>query len=162
MEPDDAPHMKSPGIFFPPPFLLAIGFLSGLLIHRFYSVPIFPGGRTLATLIISALLLVSGFLMLFTAVLTLFRARTGILPHQSASALVQTGPFRFSRNPMYTAGSLVYLAVALWVNSLWVLLFLPPSLFLLYTIVIRREERYLTQEFGDTYREYCRKVRRWL
>ncbi|WP_420113096.1 methyltransferase family protein [Pseudactinotalea sp.] len=89
------------------------------------------------------------------------RAATPMLPFRDASALITSGPFRFSRNPIYVAFTLIVLGVALATASWWPVLSLLPAL-LVITSVIRGEEERLRRIFGDEYLEYCRRVRRWI
>jgi protein-S-isoprenylcysteine O-methyltransferase Ste14 len=81
---------------------------------------------------------------------------------QPTAALVTEGPFRYSRNPIYVALTLLYLGVALLINALWILLLVVPAVLVLRYGVIAREEAYLAWKFGDTYRQYTAQVRRWL
>jgi protein-S-isoprenylcysteine O-methyltransferase Ste14 len=76
--------------------------------------------------------------------------------------IVRTGPYRFSRNPIYLAFSLFQLGIAIWINSLWLLATLVGAVALIHSIVIRREEQYLEQRFGAEYLDYKASVRRWL
>jgi protein-S-isoprenylcysteine O-methyltransferase Ste14 len=85
------------------------------------------------------------------------RAGTNIRPDQPTLALVTDGAFRFSRNPLYLAATGLYVGVALLVDALWPLVLLIPML-----AVVAREERYLEAKFGDAYRAYKARVRRWL
>jgi protein-S-isoprenylcysteine O-methyltransferase Ste14 len=78
------------------------------------------------------------------------------------TTIVEKGPYRFTRNPMYLAMSCAYLGLALVLNNLWALVLLPFVVLVVDRFVIRREESYLTAKFGDPYREYCARVRRWL
>jgi protein-S-isoprenylcysteine O-methyltransferase Ste14 len=75
---------------------------------------------------------------------------------------VRRGPYRFSRNPVYLAFTLVQIGLAAWVNSLGLLLTLLPALALMTVVVIPREERYLEARFPTEYPPYKRAVRRWL
>jgi protein-S-isoprenylcysteine O-methyltransferase Ste14 len=90
------------------------------------------------------------------------RAGTNVRPDQPMLAIVTDGPFRFTRDPMYMATTGLYSAVTLLVNTLWPLVLLAPLLVLLDGGVVRREERYLEAKFGDPYRAYQARVRRWL
>ena len=90
------------------------------------------------------------------------RAGTNVNPFQPTTALVTTGPFRFSRNPLYVGLTLAYLGGALLTNSVWVLALLVPVLLVMHYGVVRREERYLEAKFGDAYRAYRGRVRRYL
>jgi protein-S-isoprenylcysteine O-methyltransferase Ste14 len=96
------------------------------------------------------------------AVLAFRRAGTHPQPWRPATALVVTGPYRFSRNPMYVGATLFYIGISFWVNSLWPLLLLPVVLVIMSRGVIAREEAYLERLFGDEYRSYRSRVRRWL
>jgi protein-S-isoprenylcysteine O-methyltransferase Ste14 len=78
------------------------------------------------------------------------------------TALVTEGPFRYSRNPIYVALTLLYVGVALLINALWILLLIVPAVLVLRYGVIAREEAYLARKFGDAYRQYMAQVRRWL
>ncbi len=91
-----------------------------------------------------------------------FRARTTLRPDRGASALIRSGPFAFSRNPLYVAVMIVLAGIGVWVNNLWVLGMLVPLFFAMSLAVIVPEERYLDSRFGKTYLDYQKRVRRWL
>jgi protein-S-isoprenylcysteine O-methyltransferase Ste14 len=93
---------------------------------------------------------------------TMRRAGTPVDPREAPTALVQAGPFRYTRNPAYAGWTVLYLGVALLAGSRWALILLPVVLVSVDWGVIRREERYLEDRFGADYREYRRRVRRWL
>lgn len=76
--------------------------------------------------------------------------------------IVTTGPFQYTRNPMYVSLTLLYIGLAFMINTYWLLLLLPFVLAVLYYGVILREEKYLEKKFGDDYRAYKSKVPRWL
>ena len=92
----------------------------------------------------------------------IWRVRSTILPHRATTALVTSGSFRFTRNPMYLAMGLLLAGVAFALNSLAMLLVIVPWAVVMRHGVIAREERYLEGKFGEDYRAYCRRVRRWL
>ena len=93
---------------------------------------------------------------------TFGRARTAINPHHSASQLVTHGPYRFTRNPMYTGLTIAYLGGSALVDSAWPIIALPIVLLILVKTVISREEMYLADAFGAEYRGYVARVRRWV
>ncbi len=102
-------------------------------------------------------------LLLFWVSVREFRAAgTSVRGNQPTNAIVSSGPYRFSRNPIYVSFSLLQLGIALWVHSLWVVLTLLGSLTLMTLVVIAREERYLEGKFGPAYLDYKASVRRWL
>jgi protein-S-isoprenylcysteine O-methyltransferase Ste14 len=90
------------------------------------------------------------------------RHRTTIVPHHPVAALITTGAYRWSRNPMYTGLAIAYLGGALLVGSWWPAALWPLAVLAVARLVIRPEERYLTERFGQTYADYRAQVRRWL
>jgi protein-S-isoprenylcysteine O-methyltransferase Ste14 len=95
--------------------------------------------------------------------ITTFRiARTSVIPHHSASRLVTAGPYRFTRNPMYTGLLISYVGATALFQTLWPLVLLPFVIFVMIRFVIQREERYLSDAFDADYFAYRGRVRRWL
>lgn len=90
------------------------------------------------------------------------RAGTNVNPAKPATALVTTGPFRLSRNPLYVSLTLLYVGIALLFNAVMPWLLLPGVLWVVQYGVIKREEAYLEGRFGQAYLDYAAKVRRWL
>lgn len=90
------------------------------------------------------------------------RHDTGLLPGQPTEAIIDDGPFRVSRNPLYVGLLALYLGLALLAPTLWGLVLFPAAVFLLLWGAIQPEERYLHHRFGAAYDDYTRRVRRWL
>jgi len=107
-------------------------------------------------------LLAAGLTMTLWGLTTFARMRTGIMPDRPARQLVVSGPYRYSRNPMFLGFAGVYVGLAVVFNMAWPLLLLPVIVALLNVTVIRHEERYLEGLFGAAYRNYCGEVRRWV
>ena len=155
-------RLTSPGVWFPPPTLFVVGFLTGLAFDR-WVIRLRLDQISRSVLVVGGwLLIASGLVILLWALLTFTRARTGIMPSQPARAIVASGPYRFSRNPMYIAMSAIYTGLSLLMSMVWPLVLLPLALASLYALVIRREERYLGDAFRDDYAAYRARVRRWL
>jgi protein-S-isoprenylcysteine O-methyltransferase Ste14 len=145
-------------VFVPPPFIYVAVFLVALLLERW--VPLRPLPREPSR--IGALVCAALWALLMLPAFALFLAkRTGVFPVTPATALVTTGPYRFTRNPMYLGLVFLYLAVALWFDVAWALILLPIVVVVVQLAVIRREEAYLERRFGEDYRSYRRRVRRW-
>jgi len=107
------------------------------------------------------LMLLAG--VLFTSAVRTFRkAGTPVPGNRPTTAMVRTGPYGFSRNPVYLAFTLFQAGLAASINSVGVLLALLPALALMGLVVIPREERYLEARFPSEYPAYRREVRRWL
>jgi len=88
--------------------------------------------------------------------------RTSILPGGSTTVLLQAGPFRLSRNPLYLGLVALDVGLSLLVPSFWALVLVPVGVAALFWGAIRPEERYLSAKIGVDYEDYCARVRRWL
>ena len=158
----NGPVPSNPGVRFPPPLIFAIGMLLAYLVQRAWPVPFLPLSLRGLALGFGWMLIAGSAAFMAWAMLTFRRARTAIVPIRPATALVCSGPYARTRNPMYLGLTLVYLGTTVLLNSVWPLVLLPVVLFLLRRFVIDREERYLAGAFGSDYAEYQRRVRRWL
>jgi protein-S-isoprenylcysteine O-methyltransferase Ste14 len=108
-----------------------------------------------------AILLVAG-LCLIVAAATLFNtAKTNIQTGKPTTAIVTSGVYRYTRNPIYLGMALIYTALSLFADSLIGLAGLPVALVIVHYGVIAREERYLEVKFGQPYRDYKQQVGRW-
>ena len=85
-----------------------------------------------------------------------------MVPIRPATTLVVSGPYRFTRNPMYLAWELIVIGVGLAANAPWVILMAIPAALLTRRLVIDKEERYLETKFGAEYLDYKARVRRWV
>ena len=146
-------------VFPPLPFVLAVvvGVVAHLLWEPFRFFPEFWIGHAAGWPII-----VAGVVLIAWAQRTMAGAGESSNVYKPNSAIVSTGPFSFTRNPMYLAMTLLYAGIAFVVNTVWPVVLLPAVLILIQYGVISREERYLESKFGDVYRQYRARVRRWL
>ncbi|HLJ87284.1 MAG TPA: isoprenylcysteine carboxylmethyltransferase family protein [Candidatus Angelobacter sp.] len=156
--PNAAPAAANPGLVRPPiVYLVSLG--AGVLIQLAIPLPFLP--HTLGLLLGAALIAVA-LLLFFWSAGTFRAAGTPIQGNQPTTAIVRTGSYRLSRNPIYLAFSLFELGIAIWVNSLWLLAALAGAMAVMHYIVIPREESYLEREFGAQYLDYKAAVRRWI
>ena len=109
-----------------------------------------------------ALLFISGLTSFIFTRREFKLANTPIPGNQPTISIISTGPFRFSRNPMYIAFSLLQLSIAIWLQNGWILVTLTFAVIIMTVIVIPREERYMEIKFGSTYKTYKSIVRRWV
>lgn len=144
----------------PPPLFYGVAFAAGLVLQA--TVVSLPMGESLARLILGAVAAALGLVLAVSALVHVRRHHTTVVPHRAVAVLVTTGPFRLSRNPMYTGLALAYVGGALLAGSWWPLLTLPAALVAVRTLVIAPEERYLTTRFADSYAQYSGRTRRWL
>jgi protein-S-isoprenylcysteine O-methyltransferase Ste14 len=153
-------HSDNPGVIAPPPSIFLIGLIIGLVLNWFLPLPFLPNDflRWAA----SAVLVVGGLALGFSAIRTMRRASTPVSPYESPTAIVSSGPYAFTRNPIYISFALITLGIACFANALWVVLLLPIMLVVVDRGVIAREERYLERKFGEAYTSYKSRVRRWI
>jgi protein-S-isoprenylcysteine O-methyltransferase Ste14 len=156
--PNEAGDVANRGLIRPPLVYLTSLIVGGLLQ---LAAPLSFVPLALAVPLGVSLVLVA--IALFWFSVAKFRAAGTPVPgHKPSTAIVRTGPYRFSRNPIYLAFSLFQLGIAIWANSLWLLATLVATVALIHFIVIRREEQYLERRFGAEYLDYKASVRRWL
>ncbi|EEA03518.1 Isoprenylcysteine carboxyl methyltransferase [Burkholderia sp. H160] len=154
----DVPPVANPGVMRPP-FVYLGAIVLGVLLHFASPVRLVPhsvSGPLGGSAVLAAVVL---FLW---AVRTLRAAGTPVPGNRPTTTIVRKGPFRYSRNPIYLAFSLLQFGLALWVNSLWLLVTLMPAVALMSFVVIPREEHYLESRFPSEYLPYKASVRRWL
>ena len=96
------------------------------------------------------------------AIVTITRAGSNVPTNLPTTTIVESGPYRFTRNPIYLGMLLGLIGLAIVFDNLWLLLMLVPFALVIRYGVVAREEAYLERKFGDAYRRYCARVRRWL
>ena len=149
-------------VVVPPPLLFLAGFLAGIWFRRVVPGDALPPAIAAPARLAGIALAAAGVLFAFWGIATFRRSKTTILPHRPVSALVMEGPYRVTRNPMYVGLTALFLGLSLALNRLWPLAFLPIVLAVLVAAVIRPEERYLEGLYGDDYRAYRTRVRRFV
>jgi len=154
------PQRDNPGVAVFPP-VLAAGTLGVGLVLAWLVPWRLPIGGT-ARIVVSTVLLVNAVAIGLAGERAMHRAGTNVDPRKPSTTVVTTGPFRFSRNPLYLYLISVYLGITAAVASVWPLLLFLPMFLVLDRGIVRREERYLEEKFGESYRAYKARVRRWL
>ena len=150
--------MANLGLVRPP--LVYLGSIAlGLVLHLIWPVRLLPPWVSTPVGAMVSLVAVALFI---SATRTFRAAGTPIPGNRPTTTIVRTGPYRFSRNPIYLAFSLLQLGLSLWVNGLALLITLIPAVALMSLVVIPREERYLEARFPSEYLAYKASVRRWL
>lgn len=143
-----------------PPAPYAAAILGGWWLDRHVlPLPLDLGGVTRP---LAYLAFALGLYLMLWGVLSLIRQRTTFNPYAAATRLCVSGPFRFSRNPIYLGDWLLLAGFSLWLTTWWLILFSPLVWAAVCYGVIRYEEEHLTAKFGEEYRRYQAQVRRWL
>jgi len=153
-------HAHRPRTLILPPAPYAAALLGGWWLDR--NVLALPWDWGAATRPLGGLLVGIGLALFVWTLATLWRHRTTVNPYKAASTLCTNGPFRFSRNPIYVGDWFIFAGVSLLLATAWPLLFAPLIWATLRYGVIRHEEAHLLARFGDAYRDYQTRVRRWL
>lgn len=144
----------------PPPLFYALAFGTGMAL-RSATVPLAIDG-SLTRILPGVILGGAGILLVTTAVARIRRRGTTLVPHRPVTRLLTDGPYRLSRNPMYTGLALTYVGATLLVGTWWPLLTLPAAGIAIWILFVAPEERYLATRFGQDYTTYTQKTRRWL
>ncbi len=145
-----------------PPVLFGLGIGAGFLLKWLVPVRLVPASFEGEACFAGAALAVLGLAFGGWAFVTFVRAKTTPHPNHPVSALVTWGPYRISRNPMYVGLSVFTAGLALVANTPWLLAAIPPACLALRRLVIDREEAYLERKFGDEYRAFLARTRRWI
>jgi protein-S-isoprenylcysteine O-methyltransferase Ste14 len=144
-----------------PPMIFAGAVVAAVILG--YVFPLggaIPSG--IAARIIGGLLLLAGIGFDVAAMREMRRHRANILPHRAATALVTSGPFALSRNPIYLGNTLVLTGAGVLFGSLWLLLATAAAVLAVTVLAIRREEAHLAARFGDAWTAYTRRTPRWM
>lgn len=90
------------------------------------------------------------------------RSGQSVNPYKKTTEVIEEGPYRFTRNPMYLQMVLICFGLAILLANIWILILTPVCGLLLHFLVILPEELYLKRKFGDGYLDYKKRVRRWI
>jgi protein-S-isoprenylcysteine O-methyltransferase Ste14 len=143
-----------------PPIAWAVAVLAGLVVNWLMPLPFVPAAVP-AVWPGTAVLAIA--LALFAwAIMTMTRAGSNVPTSMPTTTIVDAGPYRFTRNPIYLSMALGLVGLAIAFDTLWLLIALVPFALVIHYGVIAREEAYLERKFGDVYRRYRARVRRWL
>ena len=156
------PGKDHPDVIVHPPILVAAALVAGFLLEW-----VWPLGRDMGlaaggTRLLGALLLALGVALLAWAVTTFRRAETNVPTFRPALKLVDTGPYAYTRNPIYVGGTAGFLGIALLLANPWLIGLAVVVVLVLHFGVVKREEAYLGRLFGTPYADYCRRVPRWV
>ncbi len=149
----------APGVVTIPPLVYVPFLAMGIVLDILFPVPVLPHRVQYAAGF--AVFAVSGLIMPFV-LLEFRKTRTNFDPRKPTTAIITTGPYRFSRNPSYVGLTLLCVGIGIAADSIWILGLLIPAIVVMHYGVIVCEERYLENKFGEEYLRYKRSVRRWL
>jgi protein-S-isoprenylcysteine O-methyltransferase Ste14 len=143
-----------------PPLAWALAVIAGLALDWLAPLPLLPADLPAGWL--GALVFAFALALAAWAIGTMTRAGSNVPTNRPTTTIVESGPYRFTRNPIYLGmfGGQIGLAIAF--DNFWLLMMLVPFALVIRYGVVAREEAYLERKFGDLYRGYRLRVRRWL
>lgn len=154
-------YISKPLNFPWPPVIYALAIIAALLLGRFATLQLVDIGGY-AFWIVGGLLVALAVTLDIWALKTLWQCHTTAMPHRCASRLVTTGPFRYSRNPIYLGYTLLTVALGLITGNSWFLAAAPVAAIVTTLFAIRCEEMHLLARFGIDFERYCERTRRWI
>ena len=154
-ETDDRPH-----VVIPPPIPWVFAVVVGLVAGRFSPLPFVP--TIISHAWVGSVVFALAVALAVWAMVIMRRAGIEFDVHKPTTAIVENGPYRATRNPIYLGMFLGQVGIAIGFDNLWVLAMLVPFYFVIRNGVVAREEAYLERKFGTLYRNYKSRVRRWL
>jgi protein-S-isoprenylcysteine O-methyltransferase Ste14 len=150
------------GVIARPPLLFLAALLLGLVSDRLLPWPFAVPGTGLVHWIAAGSMIFVGLALTAAGIRNFFRAATPVPTNQPPRVLVTTGIHGWTRNPIYLGLFLVYGGIGMAARSPWTLILALPLAITIRYGVVAREEAYLERRFGDAYRDYKARVRRWL
>jgi protein-S-isoprenylcysteine O-methyltransferase Ste14 len=160
MVPAMADTADTANVIVRPPIAWALAVLAGLALNWLVPLPFIAAAVPAAW--VGAMVFALALALVAWAIATMTRAGSNVPTSLPTTTIVDTGPYRFTRNPIYFGMVLGLIGLAIAFNGLWLLLTLVPFALVIRYGVIAREEAYLERKFGDVYRRYRSHVRRWL
>jgi protein-S-isoprenylcysteine O-methyltransferase Ste14 len=143
-------------VMVPPLLTWGLAVTAGFALNWLVPLPILPAPS------IGAMVSFLALVLFIWAVVTITTAGSNVRTNLPTTTIVESGPFRFTRNPIYLAMFLGLVGLAIAFGNFWLLLMLAPFMVVIHYGVVAREEAYLERKFGDVYRGYRSRVRRWL
>ncbi len=143
-----------------PPVALALAIVAGLALNWLMPLPFLPSrqaGAWFGAAVVALALALAAW-----AIISMAKAGSNVPTNLPTTTIVESGPYRFTRNPIYLGMLLVLLGLSIALDNLWLAALLLPFAIVIRYGVVAREEAYLEGKFGDVYRGYRARVRRWL
>jgi protein-S-isoprenylcysteine O-methyltransferase Ste14 len=143
-----------------PPLAWGLAVIAGLALNWLVPLPFLPVDLPAGWL--GAMVFLLALALVAWAIVTITRAGSNVPTNLPTTTIVASGPYRFTRNPIYLGMFLGLIGLAIAFDNLWLLMMLVPFALVIRYGVVAREETYLERKFGDVYRRYHTRVRRWL
>jgi protein-S-isoprenylcysteine O-methyltransferase Ste14 len=145
-----------------PPIIYLAAIAFSFLLGAFYPLPWFAQPLSGIFSVVGWLMIAAFVALNISAIRAMRRAGTTVRPDRGTDHLVMEGPFSFTRNPLYLAGTTLVLGIGLVSGIVWFFLLAVLAAFAVQKLAIEREERHLQARFGKTYVDYAERVQRWI
>lgn len=155
------PRERGARVRFPPPLVFVLALGAGVVVERFIAATHLPIDRT-PRIVLGLVLVALAIALLLSARTWFVRTGQNPAPWTPAPSLIASGPYRFSRNPMYVGMTLAQIGIGIASDVVWIAAFAPIALACVHVIAVRPEEAYLEAKFGSAYTDYKARVRRYL
>jgi len=154
-----ADNSDHPDVIAMPPYIMLAFLVAGLALDAVWPAPVLTGTTQY---LVGPLLFAAGVGLMAAAMGRFSAAGTNVPTPLPATAIVTDGPYKLTRNPIYVSIALGFAGIAVTVDSLWLMALVVPFMAVIQVGVVKREERYLENKFGDAYGSYRASVRRWI
>ena len=142
-----------------PPIYFGCGFVLGLLLNRLLPAPSLKFSWAVP---LGGIFIVGSLFFAFWAIYCFRQVGTSVDVRRPTTMLVDSGPYAISRNPLYVANCMLFAGLAFVADIFWLMPMIPVLMVVIYWVAIKKEEAYLENKFGDCYKAYKRRVRRWI
>lgn len=155
------PNERGARVRFPPPLVFLFALLIGVVVDRYWMAAPLPIERSIR-IGLSVFIALCGVGLLVSSRIQFKRTGQSVIPWTPSPELIVQPPYTFTRNPMYVGMTLLQIGLGIALNNRWIAAFALPALLIVHVIAVLPEEKYLADKFGDSYRIYLTKVRRYL
>ena len=145
-----------------PPLIACAAIAAAIVLGLLVPLPWLPPPMSDILFAVGWVMIAGALAIDITAMRTMSRHKTTIMPNRASDHLVTDGPFSFTRNPIYVGNTMLMIGIGLIAGIVWFLLLAPIAAYATTKLAIEREERHLEARFGKKYRDYRKKVRRWI
>lgn len=145
-----------------PPIVYIVAVALAIIAHWLLPLPWIGAPMNELLFAVGWVVVAGAVAMEVAAMRTMARARTTIMPNRASDHLVTKGPFAFTRNPIYLGNTMLMIGIGLISGIVWFVILAPFAAFATQKLAIEREERHLEARFGKAFRDYSKKVRRWI
>ena len=150
---------ETSGVMLPPPVVYLVLLLAGYWADKYLPLPFL---NTDISILVGISIIILSFILFGMVLREFSRLNTSVNHRKATKAIITTGAFRYSRNPIYICMAMLCVGVTFLINSLWGFVATLVASIIVTKFIISKEEAYLEKKFGQEYLQYCKSVRRWL